>query len=397
MLQSFRTNFNARFSPARYDHLLKLIHAEYGHSPKFRVAETPVVIPSHLKEQLISACSSIADQINTPDFKEKTEGAFIAPNMKIPGENDFSHFLQIDFAICKDEQGELSPQVIEMQGFPSLYFFQELLARSYRSAFDIPSEYSAHLGGISDTDYLRLLSDLILDGKKPENVVVLEVEPTKQTTYIDLLGCQKQLGTPILCVTDVIKKDNKLFYKDDKGIEKPIYRIFNRVIFDELDQRSDLTMDFSFQDELDVEWVGHPSWFFRISKYTLPLLDHPNVPPSRFLHELEKYPTELDNYVLKPLFSFAGAGVDLHPTKEKLDAIKDRNNYILQRKMNYVPIVETSTDPAKCEIRMLMLWDKEKKKHRIVNNLVRLSKGEMIGVRYNKDKDWVGGTVGYFE
>jgi len=30
-------------------------------------------------------------------------------------------------------------------------------------------------------------------------------------------------------------------------------------------------------------------------------------------------------------------------------------------------------------------------------NLARLSRGKMIGVRYNADFDWVGGTVAFME
>ena len=127
------------------------------------------------------------------------------------------------------------------------------------------------------------------------------------------------------------------------------------------------------------------------------MIDNPYVTANKWLHKIDRYPEQLDKYVLKPLFSFAGAGVDLHPTIEKLDAIQDRNNFILQKKKNYVPIIETTNDLAKCEIRMLMLWDKKESKYQIVNNLVRLSKGEMIGVRFNKDRDWVGGSVGYFQ
>jgi len=397
MLHSFREQYNREFTSEKYEQMLRYIHSEHGISPKFRIAETPVFIPKKLKNQLVEACTDIANQINQADFKEKTEGAFIRKSLKIPNENAYSHFLQMDFAICQDKEGELSPQLIEMQGFPSLYFFQELLSRSYQEIFSISKEFSSHLGGLSGRDYLDLLRNIILEEEHPENVVLLEVDPKNQTTYIDFLACKKQTGTPILCISDLIKRGKKLYYKNDQGIEVPIHRIFNRVIFDELNKRKDIKSPFRFQDEVDVEWVGHPSWFFRISKFTMPLLDNPYVPPSNWLHKIDQYPEHLDNYVLKPLFSFAGSGVDLHPTIEKLDAIQDRNNYILQKKKNYVPIIETTSDLAKCEIRMLMLWDKKENKYQIVNNLVRLSKGEMIGVRFNKDRDWVGGSVGYFQ
>jgi len=147
---------------------------------------------------------------------------------------------------------------------------------------------------------------------------------------------------------------------------------------------------------VDVEWVGHPNWFFRISKFTMPLLSGKYVPESFYLDQIEEYPVDLENYVLKPLYSFAGMGVNLHITSDALDKITDRENYILQRKVQYAPVIETPTGPAKFEIRMLMVWEKDESRPKVINNLIRVSKGEMVGVRYNKDKDWVGASVGFF-
>ena len=159
----------------------------------------------------------------------------------------------------------------------------------------------------------------------------------------------------------------------------------------------DVKTEFNFQDEVDVEWIGHPNWFFRISKYTMPLLKGNYVPKSYYLNQLESIPEDLENYVLKPLFSFAGAGVEIHVTKEMIDGIKNKANYLLQEKVAYHPIIETLDEPAKCEIRMMLLHNKKDNTTQIVSNLMRLSKGEMIGVKYNKDKTWVGGSTGFFE
>ena len=246
-------------------------------------------------------------------------------------------------------------------------------------------------------EYIEMLRNIIVGDNNPENVVLLEIEPEKQTTYIDFKGAEEHLGIKVLCISKLIKHGKKLFYENEEGKEVPIYKIYNRVIFDELAQRDDITRQFYFTDEVDVEWVGHPNWFFRISKYTMPLLKNKYVPESLYLDRLDQYPEDLGNYVLKPLYSFAGSGVKLNITPQELDQIVDRENYILQKKVKYEPVVSTPNDPAKCEIRMLMLWDKGQKEARIVNNLVRLSKGEMIGVRYNKDRDWVGASVGFFE
>jgi hypothetical protein len=228
-------------------------------------------------------------------------------------------------------------------------------------------------------------------------VVLLEIEPELQNTYIDMLSTSVELEIPVVCVTEVIKEGRQLFYTNKSGEKIRIEKIYNRVIFDELYQRPDLKLNFKFTDDLDVEWIGHPNWFYRISKYIMPYLVNKYVPETYFLHELKEIPADLENYVLKPLFSFAGAGVIIDVTREDIDQIQDKSNYILQRKVTYEPVLKSPNDPVKVEIRMLMLWPKEVEKPFIVNNLVRLSKGKMIGVKYNKDKDWVGGSVGFFE
>lgn len=226
---------------------------------------------------------------------------------------------------------------------------------------------------------------------------MLEIEPEKQATAIDFYVSKKEIGLPFVCVTDIKKRGRNLFYTNDKGKEIKIERIYNRVIFDELIQRKDLNMDFNFTDDLDVHWVGHPNWFFRISKHTLPYIRSQYVPETQFLSELAEIPDDLDNYVLKPLFSFAGMGVVMHPTRAIIDKIEDRSNYILQRKVKYEPVIPTLDVPAKCEIRMLLVWEDGAPRPELVTNLIRLAKAEMIGVRANKGMTWVGGSVGYFE
>jgi hypothetical protein len=243
---------------------------------------------------------------------------------------------------------------------------------------------------------MDLLRKEIVGDFDPKRVVLLEVEPEKQATYIDFLGAEAHLGIKVLCISNLIKRDKKLFYLDENGNDIHIQRIYNRVIFDELKQRSDLKREYYFHDEVDVEWVGHPNWFFRISKYTMPLFKSPYVPECYYLDKLEEYPEDLQNYVLKPLYSFAGTGVELNITAADLDEIIDKENFILQKKVVYAPLIETPSGPAKCELRVMMIWEKDSPNVKLVNILVRISKGEMVGVRYNKDKDWVGASVGFF-
>lgn len=392
-----RQRYNQQFTQEKYRAFLDEISNAFQYQPPFRIAETPVFVPPILKQRLEEACIGINEFICQPNFKELTQDAIKHPSLQVPKEDYHSRFLQMDFAICHDEQGELIPQLIELQGFPSLYFFQDLIAKSYRKHFDIPAYMVSHLNGMDSAAYLALLKEIIVGEVDPKEVILLEVEPEKQNTYIDFLGAEHHLGIKVLCISKLKKRGKQLYYLDENGKEIQVKRIYNRVIFDELFQRTDLKREFYFHDEVEVEWVGHPHWYFRISKYTMPLLRNKYVPPCFYLNQLEKYPNDLENYVLKPLYSFSGSGIQLDVTVEELDGIEDRENYILQRKVTYEPVIPTPSGPAKCEIRMLMLWVQGESRARIVNNLVRLTKGAMVGVKYNKDKDWVGASVGFFK
>lgn len=398
MIPSLRQAFNAQFSEEKYQALLRDIVSQFNYTPKFKIAETPVFIPKALKEKLVAACEDIMKVIEQPNFKALTEGAFFEENMKVPNEDENSKFIQLDFGVCLDGNGELTPKLIELQGFPSLYFFQEVLGRAYKEHYnDIPEKFSQHLYGMTSADYVELLRQEIVGDTDPSQVILLEIEPEKQATAIDFYATEAMLGIKVLCLSKLIKRGSKLYYLNDKGEEIRVLKIYNRIIFDELNHRQDLEREFDFKDDVDVEWIGHPNWFFRISKYTMPFLKGDYVPKSFFLDQLETIPNDLENYVLKPLYSFAGAGVQIHVTKEMIDSVKDKSNYLLQEKVAYAPIIQTIDEPAKCEIRMMMLYNSATKKTEIVSNLMRLSKGEMVGVKYNKDKTWVGGSTGFFE
>ena len=47
---------------------------------------------------------------------------------------------------------------------------------------------------------------------------------------------------------------------------------------------------------------------------------------------------------------------------------------------------------SKAEIRMMFLWPEDGEPV-LVNNLVRMSQGRMMGVDFNKDKTWVGSSI----
>ncbi|WP_151088739.1 hypothetical protein [Hymenobacter baengnokdamensis] len=395
MIPAPRQLFNAAFSPQRYQEMLADINQQLPGQLDFRVAETPVFVPAELRDKLIRAGQDIIRVIQQPTFKQLTEGA-IPDRQRVPNEDAHAEFLTFDFAVCRNNAGELEPQLIEMQGFPSLYAFQAYLPELFARHYPIADSVSPFID-VPDSDaYKAALRKLILADENPENVILLELFPERQKTRIDFALSKNYWGIEAVSLPDIRKRGRQLFYEKD-GREIVIKRIYNRIIFDELARYPDLNPEFNLTDEVDVTWVGHPNWFFRISKYTLPLIFSEFAPPSYYLHELNTYPADLENYVLKPLFSFAGAGVRLHITASDLDALPDKHNYLLQRKVKYEPVVQSPDGLVKCEIRLLYIWPPTAPEPKLVAGLARLSRGEMIGVDFNKNMDWVGGTTPLFE
>ncbi|AXE18082.1 hypothetical protein DR864_10210 [Runella rosea] len=397
MISSLRQAYNAAFSVEKYDEFIKGIQADWPDQLEFRVAETPVFVPAGLKSKLIEAGESFIDVIVGPHYKAKTQHS-IPPGQAVPHENDHASFLAIDFAVCKDENGELTPQLIELQGFPSIFGFQTYVTEKFRDYFPVPAEFSNYFSGISNqAEYIAKLKAVILGNENPENVILLEIYPEQQKTRIDFAVTEALLGVKAVCYTKIKKVGRQLFYeKDGQPIE--IKRIYNRLIFDDLTNFPDLQTEFDLTDDVDVTWVGHPNWFFRISKYTLPYLKSPYVPDTHFLSEYsDDFPEDLENYVLKPLFSFAGSGVKIHVTRQDIAEVTDPENWILQRKVTYEPVIEAPDGLVKCEIRMLYVWEDNAPRPQLLTSLSRLSRGEMIGVRFNKDFTWVGGSTCFYQ
>lgn len=396
MIPELRSAFNASFTKEIYEKFLKDLDSKHPGKIDFRIAETPIFIPKEFTRKMIDACESIVDIIVDPGFKKLTDRA-IPKNENVPGENDYPDFIAFDFGICENADGELEPQLIEMQGFPTLFGFQIYYPQVLERNFKIPENFSPYLSGYNEETYTQLLKDIILGGYEPENVILLEIKPHEQKTRIDFYCTQDYLHIPIVCLTELEQDDRKLFYRrDGKRIE--VKRIYNRIIFDELTHLKEGLGDVvDITQPLDVEWAPHPNWFYRVSKFTLPFIHHPYVPQTFFLNEVKQIPADLENYVLKPLFSFAGQGVIIDVVKDDIEKITDPENWILQKKVKYADVIKTPDMPAKAEIRIFYFWKKGELRPAAVNNLARLSKGKMIGVRYNMDKEWVGGSVAYFE
>jgi hypothetical protein len=395
MISKFRQTYNQGFDARQYEAFLRQFEIDFPGQLDFRVAETPVFVSRDLKEQIVAAGEQIIDDLLRPDFKAITQRS-IPAGQEVPNEDEHPSFLVLDYAICQDEQGRLTPRLIELQGFATLFAYQGYLERLYPQFFFMPEGFSAFFGGLTQETYFSRLKQFFLGDLPAEQVVLLEIFPEKQKTRIDFAASAHFLGLPVVCLTQIRKSGRTLYYERD-GRKIEIRRIYNRVIFDELETMPDLKTEFQLTDDVDVEWIAHPNWFFRISKFTLPFLNSIYVPNSYFLHRLEEYPADLENYVLKPLFSFAGQGVHINVTREALDTISRKENYLLQEKVQYAPVVQSPTGGVKVELRMMYIWPKGQARPELLVNLGRMSKGEMIGVRYNSQFDWVGSTIGYFE
>ena len=397
MIPAIRKAYNEAFTKESYVAFLQELNGVHPGELDFRVAETPIFVPKDFTEKILDACESIVDIIVDPKFKELTKNA-IPKNLQVPGDEAHSHFIAFDFGICINEAGEYEPQLIEMQGFPSLFAYEVLLDDVFRNHFTVPENFSCYLNGYTRETYIQLLKEIIIGNHNPENVVLLEIFPRKQKTRIDFYCTEEYTGIKMVCLTELIKEGKKLYYMNN-GKKTVIKRIYNRVIFDDLQQQTPEVQEKGkiFFEELELEWCPHPNWFYRISKYTLPFIRHQYVPATFFLNEIKQMPADLENYVLKPLFSFAGQGVIIDVTQQDIDNVKDPKNWILQQKVKYADVIETPDIPAKAEIRMFYFWKDGEIRPVATNNLGRLSKGKMIGVRYNKDKEWVGGSFTYFE
>jgi len=389
-----RSRFNADFAPEKYAALLRCVNETQKWPADFRISETPIFLTREFTDEVTRAAREIVDRTRSREFARHAASA-IPKGLEAPNESAHPNFLVIDFGICAEGE-RLVPRLIELQAFPSLFGFQLLLLHCIRKVYpSIPRNWTSSFDGIKDEKYIELLRRTILGDANPENVILLEIEPEKQKTRVDFAATETLLGVSSVCLTQIKKRGRQLFYDRD-GREVRIHRIYNRVIFDELIRRPDLNLSFRFQDDLDVKWVGHPNWYFRISKHSLPFLKTEHTLPAFFA---DQFPADenFDNYVLKPLYSFAGLGVDMEPTRDKIHVISTPHEWILQKKADYAEFVPTvNALRSRAEIRMMFVWP-ENGEPVLVNNLVRMSQGKMMGVDFNKNKTWVGASIAMHE
>jgi len=390
MIPSYRQGFNSRFTPEKYELLRREMTSRCGMDIPFPLCETPCFFPNTLVDQMAEDGKALIKQlVDNPEYRARSE-ASIPAKFRVPNEPPHPMFIQVDFGLVRNSAGELQPKLVELQAFPSLYAYQPVLAQTYIDVFSLDASLRYFLSGLDSASYKRLLQDAIVAGHEPANVVLMEVHPEEQKTRPDFLLTEKLLGIRTVCITKISKQSRRLFY-EEAGKQIPIKRIYNRTIVDEL-ERKGVRVPFDFREDLDVEWAGHPNWYFRMSKYSIPYLKHPSVPRTWFLDQLPEVPPDLENFVLKPLYSFAGLGVVIAPTRADIDAIPaaKRSEYILQERMNFTPVVETPHGSTKVELRIMYVWLDQLKP---VLTIVRMGRGLMMGVDQNKNMQWVGSSA----
>lgn len=391
MIPSLRLDFNSRYTPEKYHALLRILEERCGTAVKFRVSETPCFFPAELIAEMSKSGQELIRQlVDSPEYHAKSSES-IPPEFNVPNEDAHPTFVQVDFGLARSGDGRLMPKLVELQAFPSLYGYQTVLAQSYKDVYELDPKLNYLLSGLGEQSYLSLLRRAVVGECEPENVILMEIDPLHQKTLPDFLVTKKMLGIETVCITEIKKERKRLFY-EQQGKRVPISRIYNRAIVDEL-ERKGVRLAFDFRDDLEVEWAGHPNWYFRISKFSIPYLRHESVPKTWFLDQLREIPEDLENYALKPLYSFAGLGVVIGPRKEDLAAItgEKRGQYILQERVQFEPVIATPHGMTKAEVRVMYIW---LEKLTPVMTIIRMGRGLQMGVDHNRNMEWVGSSAG---
>lgn len=394
MLASARARFERTFTEERYRAFVDAVTAGAGVPIGFRLSETPCFFPAALMQSLIGAAQAMTQQLLDNATYRAAAEAMVPGRFRLAGGESLPTCVQVDFGLVRMPSGEVEGRLVELQAFPSLYGFQMLLSEEALRYIG-GGPFTPYFSGLTRESYTELMRQTLVGDHDPAHVVLMEIEPRRQKTLPDFTVTEATWGIRAVDTREVICEGRRLFYRRD-GQLTPIRRIYNRVIPDEL-ERSGAPMPFDYRDDIDVEWIGGPDWFFRISKFSIPWLDHPWVPETHFLSDVTEMPPDRDEWLLKPLFSFAGGGIIFSPTDADIAAIPadQRHLFILQRRVAFTPVIETPDGNTQAELRIMMVRDGDH--YRAVMPLVRMGRGKMMGVDHNKGLRFVGASAGLIE
>ena len=397
MDRAFRTAYNQSYTPETFLEYRRRLEERSG-PVEFPLAETPLFLSPELSDALAREARAIVQQLQSPDNLAQQQKA-IPERVFAPGMDTLPNTLQVDFALVEGANGNIEGRLVELQAFPSLYAIETLMAEAWRETLStrpgLAGDWTCFLGGLGDAEAHELMRSTIVGDAAPEETVLVDIHPESQKTWPDFVATKRLFGVDTVCLTK-LKKDGRTLLREKGGKWIPVRRFYNRVVFDEL-ERKNVALPFSWRDELDLTWCSHPNWYWVWSKYSLPLLKHPWVPEARYVKDVDFESEDLSDLVLKPLFSFSGGGVVLDVTKEALRAIpeSERGNYLLQRRFHYADAFRTPEGaPVKAEVRVMLLRPPGAADLVPLICLIRLSRGRMLGVDFNKGLNWVGGTVG---
>ena len=393
MIADLRAAFNESWTEKKYRDLIRRLESRTGATLDFPISETPGFFPRSLMASLASTGIQLIDSIlHRPEARAAAD-AVVPQRFSGEGAEAIPTFAQVDFGLVRDGAGNISPKLVELQAFASLYGFQLAMAEAYRDAFELGSSLQLYLDGLTHDRYYELAANAIVGDNDPAEVVLMEIEPRRQKTWPDFVVTEQMWGVRAIDTSEVKREGRRLYYRRDGRLTQ-IKRIYNRVIPDELERRK-IQLPFGYGDDLELSWAGHPAWYFRLSKFSIPWLSHTSVPETRFLDGIEQLPVDRDRYLLKPLFSFAGGGIIFAPTDAQIAAIPrdERKNYILQERIAFEPVIETPEGPTQVEIRIMYLRDGARL--RPVLPLLRMGRGKMMGVDHNKGLRWVGASAGF--
>jgi len=390
-----RPLFNAAFSQGLYDEFMQRMQAQVGPIP-FQVAETPLMMTHALRDWLARSSQEIVAQLSAPALLEKLKKA-IPAHYDVPGMDPLPNCVQVDFALTNGADGAMEGRVVELQAFPSLYALMPVMSDCWAVTLNrIPGLQADWRWSIdSPARSLELLRQTIVADVDPIECALVDINPKEQKTAPDFEATRQMFGVESVCVTELIKKGRALYRKRNGGLVQ-VKRIYNRMVFDELEVKK-AVIPFDWNEPLELTWCSHPNWYWTWSKFALPYLNHPAVPHSRFLSDVTELPADLSRYVLKPLFSFAGAGVIVDVAPEHIERIprEQRPQWVLQEKIHYADAIRMPDgNGVKAEVRVMLARPPGAAELRPVICLVRLSRGKMLGVDFNRGLTWVGGSVG---